>query len=241
MRLVVAELLKIRTAPRTPIVLVLAMLALAGLGAAGVSNEADAGMLDDPEAEIVDVAGIGTFLALVFGILIVTWEYRHGTIVQTFLAAPRRERVMGAKLVVGVAIGLLLVLLALVPVLAVAEIWLGDAFSLESENWRHVGRLLVASALWAVIGLGVGAMFQTQVGALITALVWFMLVESILSGLGDWLWDVGKYLPGELLDQYAAENQPSDLDRTTAGLLGAAYAVGFAALGLVSVVRRDVA
>ena len=240
MRLVATELLKIWTAPRTPLILVFSMLALAGLGAAGISNEASTGFLESPEADIVDVSGIGTFLALVLGILIVTWEYRHGTIVQTFLAEPRRERVMAAKLVVGVIVGMALVALALIVAVAVAEIWLGSEFELDSENWRHVGRMLVASALWAVIGLGLGAVLQTQVGALMTALIWFLVVENILAGLGSWIWDVGGYLPGQLLDAYSAAAEPDDPDRLTAGLLGALYAAGFAAAGVLAVLRRDV-
>jgi hypothetical protein len=241
MRLVVAELLKVRTAPRTPLILVTSMAVLAGLGGAAIAHDANVGNLTDPEGDIVEVAGIATFLALILGILVVTWDYRHGTIVQTFLAEPRRERVMGAKLVAGVVIGLLLVVLALIPPLVVAKIWLGGEFDVGALDWGHVGRLLVASVLWVVIGMGLGAALQTQVGALMSALIWFLVVENILAGLGSWVWDVGNYLPGHVLDQFALGSESEDFGLTTAALLSVGYAVLFAGVGLVSAVRRDVA
>ena len=241
MRLVLAELLKLRTAPRTPLILVVSMVALAGLGGATISHDANIGNLADPEGDIVEVAGIATFLALILGILVVTWDYRHGTIVQTFLAEPRRERVMGAKLVAGVVVGLLLVVLALIPPVVVAKVWLGGEFDVGALDWEQVGRLLVASVLWVVIGMGLGAALQTQVGALMSALIWFLVVENILAGLGRWIWDVGSYLPGHALDQFAQGSESEEFGPTTAGLIGLAYALLFAAVGLVSVVRRDVA
>jgi ABC-2 type transport system permease protein len=239
--MVAAEVLKVVTAWRTPLILALSMMALTALGAAAISNDAAARGLEDPESDIVDVAGIGTFLALIVGILVVTWDYRHGTIVQTFLAEPRRERVMGAKLAVGIACGLLLVTLALLPAVVVAEIWLGDDFDAGGLDWMHVARLLGAAALWAVIGLGLGATLQTQVGALMAALIWFLIVENIFAGLGDWAWNVGSYLPGHVLDQFAVGSESDELGHRKAGLLGAGYAVLFAAAGLVAVLRRDVA
>lgn len=241
MRLVLSELLKLRTAPRTPLILVVSMVALAGVGGAAVSHDANVGNLADPGSDIVEVAGISTFLALILGILVVTWDYRHGTIVQTFFAEPRRERVMGAKLVVGVVVGVLLVVLALIPPVVVAKIWLGGEFDVGTLDWEHVGRLLMASVLWVVIGMGLGAALQTQVGALMTALIWFLVVENLLAGLGSWVWDVGSYLPGHVLDQFALGSESEAFGPTTAGLISLAYALLIAAVGLVSVVRRDVA
>ena len=45
-------------------------------------------------------------LALVLGVLIITGEYRHKTVTPTFLAEPRRGRVVAAKLGVGFGAGL---------------------------------------------------------------------------------------------------------------------------------------
>jgi ABC-2 type transport system permease protein len=240
-RLIAAELLKIRTAPWTALILVLALLAITALGAAGTSYDAADGFNADPEGSIIDLAGFGTVFALILGILVVTWDYRHGTITQTFLAFPRRERVFAAKLVVSILLALALVLVTLGLGILIAEIWLGDDFQLSDENWTQASRIVVAGVLWAVLGLGLGATMQSQVGALITALVWFLVIELILVGLGWRIGDVGQYLPGQVLATFASVDPPGEMSRTTAGLLAAAYTFGFALLGLASVLRRDVA
>ena len=144
MRLVYAELLKIRTAPWTTVTLVLVLLAIVALGAAGTSNDAENGFSVSPESDIVDITGIATIFTLILGILVVTWDYRHGTITQTFLAAPRRERVMAAKLVTALVLGALLVAISLALSIAIAEIWLGDAFQLTGEHWKQAGRIMIA-------------------------------------------------------------------------------------------------
>lgn len=240
MRLVYTELLKIRTAPWTTVILVLSLLAIMGLAASGISNDARNGVTSDPESDIIDATGIATIFTLIFGVLIVTWDYRHGTITQTFLAAPRRERVMGAKLVAAIVFSLLLVVLALVLALVIAKIWLTDQFHLTDEEWRQASRIVVAGALWAILGLGLGATLQTQVGALISALIWFLVVEQILAGLGSRIGNIGYYLPGQALTAFGSVAEPEHFSRTTAFVLSAGYAFGLAALGTVMVLRRDV-
>lgn len=241
MRLIYAELLKIRTAPWTTLTLVLVLLGIVALGAAGTSNDAESGFSVAPESDIVDIAGISTIFTLILGILLVTWDYRHGTITQTFLAAPRRERVMAAKLVVALMLGALLVVISLALAISIAEIWLGDAFQLSDEHWSHAGRIVMAAVLWAILGLGLGAILQTQVGALILAIVWFLVVELVLVGLGSKIGHIDKYLPGEALREFASPGPVDDrLGRTAAGLLAFGYAVVAAVLGTISVLWRDV-
>lgn len=241
MRLLYAELLKIRTAPWTTVTLVLVLLAIVALGAAGTSNDAESGFSVSPESDIVDIAGISTIFTLILGILVVTWDYRHGTISPTFLAAPRRERVMAAKLVTATVLGALLVAISLAVAIAIAEIWLGNAFQLSDEHWKQAGRIMIAAVLWAILGLGLGAILQTQVGALISAIVWFLVVELVIVGLGSKIGDIDKYLPGEALREFGSSGELEDrLGRTTAGLLAAGYALVAAVLGTISVLWRDV-
>src|SRR5215210_4654327 len=104
-----SEWLKLRTT-RTPLWLTLAMLVLAGVGAAtfaGGTPESDLPEQDWAE-NLADAAGVATWFALLLGILLMTGEYRHGTITPTFLASPDRDRVLTAKVVVAGLSGVLL-------------------------------------------------------------------------------------------------------------------------------------
>ena len=53
---------------------------------------------EDPALRLAQAASFGNLFVAVIGILIVTNEYRHGTIMTTFLAEPHRVRVLVAKL-----------------------------------------------------------------------------------------------------------------------------------------------
>src|SRR6266511_6389838 len=54
----------------------------------------------------------------------------------------------------------------------------------------------VAAALWAAIGVGVGALVRHQVPALIGICAWLLFVEGLLAGDLVGLGDVGRFLPG---------------------------------------------
>lgn len=56
--------------------------------------------------------GIGTLFASILGALTMTAEFRHGTIRPTLLATPRRSRVVAAKLLASVLVGLAVGVLA---------------------------------------------------------------------------------------------------------------------------------
>lgn len=236
MRIFYAELLKIRTAPWTTVILVLSLIAITVLGVGSTLASADDTFASpDVVGDVVSVSHVALVFGLLFGILIVTWDYRHGTITQTFLAAPRRERVVLAKLAAAVLIGVALVLLTLVIGIVMGKTWLGGDFVILREHWEEMGRVVAAGALWAMFGSGVGAILQTQVGALVTSLIWFLVVEPIVMGLRP---RIGTYLPGNALDAFVSGSDR--LTRSDAAIVAAAYALGAAAIGTASVLRRDV-
>jgi ABC-2 type transport system permease protein len=255
-RLLYAELLKIRTAPRTSLGLGLGLLALVGLGSAATASDAESSPFASEMAawDVIGVASIVPVFTLIFGILVVTWEYRHGTITQTYLATPRRERVIGAKLGVSLAAGAILCAIALALALAVGSFWV--SLGLERGQWELAGRMVLSAALWGALGAGLGALMQSQVGAIVTAFVWFLVAEPLLGLTFDRLLDssIADYLPGGVLDRL--QNTETGIEIGTGGVavgpdytfglwaaaaLAALYAAGFAALGVLSAVRRDVA
>ena len=123
--LVTAELLKLRTT-RARFGFVLAVVALSGIAAAGTVGTAPEFDLGTPELsrEILSSALFASLVAFLIGITSVTSEWRHGTVTRTFLATPRRGRVLVAKELSIVLVAAVLAALAIVVTLAVAVPWL---------------------------------------------------------------------------------------------------------------------
>ena len=104
-------------------------------------------------------------IAFLIGIVCVTAEWRHGTITRTFLVTPRRGRVLVAKEIWIVVLAAFVALLALVLVLAIALPWLeleGSSFDLGDGLAGYAGRIVLATMLWGALGVGIGAVVQSQ-------------------------------------------------------------------------------
>jgi ABC-2 type transport system permease protein len=97
---------------------------------------------------------------------------------------------------------------------------------------------LAGTALWAVAGLGVGALVRNQVAALVGLCAWLLFVESLLVGNVP---DAGRFAPGAAAAAIAGKD-PGDLLAPGVGaLLLAVYAVAAIAAGRRAIERRDIA
>jgi len=204
-RLFAAELLKLRTLRSTWGFGVVALL-FAGLITAGnIGGSTEADRLD-PELQfrmVLDSAFPASILALLAGIILVTNEFRHGTIARTLLATPRRGRLVALKLLAGAATGAGLMVLTLVAVAVTAVIWLGvlDVPLEPGEAVDGTWRALIAAVLAGIFGAAIGGAVHSQVGALVGALVWMFVLEPIcwvILGLLD-VDAVADYLPAASL------------------------------------------
>jgi hypothetical protein len=244
MRLLGAELLKIRTAPRTLLGILLAELAIVAIATASTIDSAlnagappgfESGALQNLERDLISGIGSSLLFALILGVLVITWEYRHGTITQTFLVTPVRERVIGAKVVAAALVGAALVLPALILMLVIAEIWVGDRIHFDGHDVGLVGRTFLAAAIVAVLGLEIGASTARQLGAILVAFAWAAFAEPALS-----IWHVLRpYLPIHAIDSVLGSSEAAD----SFGRGLATAAVYLAVLGLLAVFltrRRDI-
>jgi ABC-2 type transport system permease protein len=246
-----SELLKLRTI-RMPYGLVLGVVALAAIAAAAIVAAADAVDAADP-AVLAGGATAGTFLVVVLGVIIVAGEYRRGTIAETFLTTPRREKVVGSKIVAGAVAGLVAGAAAAAVVLAIAIPWLearANPLPLGADLAESFLRLLGAYVLWTLIGVGVGAITRRQILGIVGALGWFLIGEPLVAVLGAVLSDAGgdsgplaRYLPGAVLDALVSGEGIFGGDEVLAPLpafgLALAYVTGLLAIGGALVVWRD--
>lgn len=114
---------------------------------------------------------VGALFAALLGALSITGEIRHGTIRPTFLATPRRARVIIAKVAASALAGLAIGLLAEALTVALEGAGLamrGIQIALSAGDYvQLLAGGALAAALWAAIGVGVGAIVRNQVGAVV--------------------------------------------------------------------------
>ena len=212
-------------------------------GLAGQSQGPPA--LQDPEyAQLVfSLAGNASILTLVLGIIGMTQEYRHRTATPTFLVSPRRGRVVAAKLIAYLVAGIPFAVIACLVDVLVVLVYAGargDAPSLGGDNLQVLAGAAVSVVLYAVIGVGVGALFRNQVGAIVGSLVYLFVIENIISGIGA-ISGVYKWLPGGASAALTATTQGPDLlNQWQGGVVLIAYALVFSVVGTLLAVRRDV-
>ncbi|MGY1915625.1 ABC transporter permease [Blastococcus sp. SYSU DS0973] len=182
-------------------------------------------------------------LFLILGIIGMTQEYRHRTATPTFLATPRRGRVVIAKLVAYALAATLFALVVLAVNYAVVAVHAGargDAPPLGADNLGTLGSSGLALVIYAVIGVGLGALLRNQVGAIVGGLVYLFVIEPIIRSIpatsGAYKW-----MPGGALEALTATLQGPDLlDAWQGGLLLLGYGLVAALLGTFLAVRRDI-
>lgn len=238
------EFLKLRTI-RTPWLLLGAAQAVIVIGALGMlTNPGDRTTVEAAAGAVAHV-GLAALLPLVLGIMAVAAEYRHRTITDTYLATPRRGRAIVAKLVVHTGVGLGFGVVGMLTALAAVGLWVVAAGKSldwsDQELWRTVAGGIGWNAVFAAIGVGLGALLRNLAAGITAALVWLALVEGLIGQLiGS---DASRWLPfaaGSALGRLPTQ-VPDGLPQWGAGVLLLGYAGAFAVVAVASTVRRDVA
>ena len=243
-RLVQAELLKIRT---TRLLLWLGLLIVAlevlviALHVAQDSPES----LAEPrnQRDVVSIAAISALISLILGIVASAGELAHGTIGQTLIVAPVRERVVGAKVAAASLVGAVLGVVSCAFAWGFAALLLGarsvPIHLASGTSLRVVLGTTLAAALTGAFGIGFGAFVRRQTAAIVIALVWLLVGEPLLGVAGS---AVQRYGPGHVVASVVeAGNQNSELLGFGAGLaVGLVYAAAAGLLGGGSLRRADI-
>ena len=240
-----AELLKQRTT-RTTIGVVAAMLGLVLVAIALHAFGLPTRRLTDRSDQLgvlIDVGeNLGALFAALLGATTFTGEIHHGTIRPTLLSTPQHGRVIAAKSVVTLAAGLVFGLLATAAAAGAGSAFLamrGVTVRVDAGEYAlFIAGGAAAAALWAVIGLGLGAVLRDQIPTVVGLFVWVLFVENVLLGS---IPSVGKFAPGAL--GRAIAGQTDGTLHTPA--VGVALLVVYAGLAIVAgwlaTTRRDFA
>jgi ABC-2 type transport system permease protein len=181
--LVKIELLKLRTTPALYICAAVvggltAVSVVANILLAGKNGAAPLGSVENVN-KVFSVAALSTMVALAVGIVMVAGEYRHRTVVSTYLSEPRRGRVAIAKLMTAGGLGAVTGATAFGLALAIA------VPMLSAKGVHHIpvdiGRMwlgaTVASCCFGMLGVALGAATRHTVGAIVGALIWVQVIE----------------------------------------------------------------
>lgn len=237
-----AELLKIRST-RTTLGLVLGMIALIALLAlvTALLSKSVALAGTENQRQLLNVGSLAGLFSALAGILLVTGEFRFGTIRPTFLFEPRRSRVLTAKVSAGLLAGLVFGVAgeAIVFVIYYAVLSGRDIpFVLGAgEVTLLVLGTLAGVALWGAIGVGLGAVVRNQVAAVVGLLAWGFVVENLLFGFVP---RVGRFGPIHAAEALSGLGAPHDLSPAAGGAVLVAWTAALAIAGIVLTARRDV-
>jgi hypothetical protein len=239
-----SELLKIRTI-RTMAVLLLAAVGLALLGVVAEGLAATLGELateDTQRSLIGDYGASNAVLVATFvGLLLVTSEFRYGTIRPTLLFEPRRRVFLAAKLAAAALTGMLIAVVCVavsfaagLGILAARDV---DVALTGTHTLVLVFGPVVASALTAMMGVAIGALIRNQVGAIVALAVYALAIEAMLFAVVP---SLGRYLPGLASSALGGIPDEGLLAPSLAAVVAIAWTVVFVTAATVRTEHGDV-
>jgi ABC-2 type transport system permease protein len=200
---------------------------------------------------------IGVLLACLLGIVLITTEYHQQTATTTFLQTPRRTRVVAGKLATAIVVAALSWLVSTVISIVAGAIFLHHlGYGTELGNWgvqRAILLNLAAYAIWAVFGVGFGALVRSQLGATVAATVLYLVGASAAATVFDlihtyWINHNWVLTLQVIVPQVASAvmiSPTKTFDQSPAEWVGAAvliaYGIVAGVVGTLILRRRDVA
>ncbi len=237
-----AELLKIRST-RTTVGLLLGMIALVLLFSllTGLLSNAQNLVGAENQKNVLSLGSLAGVFSALAGILLITSEYRFGTIRPTYLFTPRRSTVLVAKALSGALAGLVFGIIGEGVGFAIGDVILSARGIPMALSGSSVTLLLLgtvaSTALFGVLGVGLGTIIRNQVGSIITLLAWGFVVDNLLFGLVP---TVGRFTPTYSENAFIGITANHLLAPALGALTLAGWAVGLSVVGLLLINRRDI-
>jgi len=196
---------------------------------------------------------LSRILAMVVGIVAAGNEYRYGTLASSYLATPRRVKLLlgraQALLIFGMIYGITSVAAGMLVSVPFVRVHGGTFLLHEAATWRSIILGVCSIALWTLIGMGLGILIKNMPIAVVVGIILGFLIEptvSIVFLLKSW---------DQLLNLMPSGATNAMLEITSpvlfaghhpapwwlAALVLVAWCLLPALAGVLSAVRRDVA
>jgi hypothetical protein len=195
----------------------------------------------EDQRQILSIGSLAGVFSALAGVLLVTSEYRYGTIRPTILFTPSRPRVIGAKVLAAILAGIGFGIVGEAIGWAIGYAILSGRGITFALNGGQTAQLVLGApasiALWGAMGSGLGTILRNQVGGVITLLAWGFVVNPLLFGLVP---SVGRFGPSYAEDSLVGLTTNHLLPPAAGGVVLVAWTALLAAVGLAITARRDV-
>ncbi len=229
--------------------LLLASVAIAAISViVPIASTSDDAELQSHFYDILGAGNAGYIAVFVLGLLGVTTEFRYQTITPTILATPSRWALINAKLIAYAIIGVVYALICTVVGLAIALPWL-SARHINISLGSNIGSIVLAFAsvaLFALVGLGLGALLKNQIVAVSVGLLFLLLIDNLIVAIPG-VKVIWPYLPTGLLTAVTTRSSAyrfvNDVHMLPiwAGLIGlVVWGLGTSLLGAGITMNRDI-
>ncbi|WP_117211715.1 ABC transporter permease [Allorhizocola rhizosphaerae] len=199
---------------------------------------------------------LGILFVMLLGAIVVTNEYHHQTATATFLATPKRTKVIVAKLITAISFAGFYWLVTTVfnGVLGIL-FFFSEGYDPQLGDWTVIRAVLMnglAFGLWGILGVALGVLIRNQIGAVITGSVLYVVGSYaiiLVYGLIYAFWIKKQWILSSMVIWPSMASQimvspekvyPQSPDWWVGALVLVGYGIVFGTIGTMIARKRDV-
>ncbi|QGN59099.1 ABC transporter permease [Nostocoides sp. HKS02] len=186
-----------------------------------------------------------TVILPMIGILAVTSEWSQRSGLTTFTLVPHRGRVLGAKFLAAVTVGVVAMFIALV--VGVLGTLVGSAIAGVDPVWNvtaaHFGLIVLGSVLGMLFGFMLGLVIRNSAGAIVTYFVYTLVLPPLLGLLAanqKWFADLQPWVDYNVAQRPLFDGSVSSQQWAHLAVAGGLWFVLPMLIGLLIVRRAEV-
>ena len=186
-----------------------------------------------------------TVILPMIGILAVTSEWSQRSGLTTFTLVPHRGRVLGAKFLAAITVGVVAMFVALV--VGVLGTLVGSAIAGVDPVWNvtatHFGLIVLGSVLGMLFGFMLGLVIRNSAGAIVTYFVYTLVLPPLLGLLAanqKWFADLQPWVDYNVAQRPLFDGSVSSQQWAHLAVAGGLWFVLPMAIGMLIVRRAEV-